>query len=96
MCEAPETEVSTDDRNPLTRTDAPWSERTTTLDRQQRVGGDPLAPKLKSAPSGPMSPTQKKRMEIEKEGYDWYESMEGQVSTHRVHFPCDLMEVRMM
>ncbi len=79
MCEAPG--ESRDQQNPLTRTDAPWFERTTTLDREQRAGGDPLAPKKRQpAQTGPPSPSMRRRMDVEKEGYDWYESMEGQVS----------------
>jgi hypothetical protein len=88
MCEAPNNDPSTLQQNPLLRTDSPWSERTTTLDREQRVGGDPLAPKKRPEFDAPLTPSMKKRMEIDKQGYDWYESMEGQVST--VLMPSDL------
>eukprot|EP00284_Hemiselmis_tepida_P009091 CAMPEP_0174928986 /NCGR_PEP_ID=MMETSP1355-20121228/26967_1 /TAXON_ID=464990 /ORGANISM="Hemiselmis tepida, Strain CCMP443" /LENGTH=197 /DNA_ID=CAMNT_0016175169 /DNA_START=37 /DNA_END=630 /DNA_ORIENTATION=+ len=75
-------------QNPLTRTDVPWTERTTTLDRQQRVGGDPLAPKRVSeqAQNFPRPGASGQRLgkvdreTSERDSYEWFKSMEEERS----------------
>eukprot|EP00281_Chroomonas_sp_CCMP1168_P026575 CAMPEP_0206231242 /NCGR_PEP_ID=MMETSP0047_2-20121206/10725_1 /ASSEMBLY_ACC=CAM_ASM_000192 /TAXON_ID=195065 /ORGANISM="Chroomonas mesostigmatica_cf, Strain CCMP1168" /LENGTH=210 /DNA_ID=CAMNT_0053654793 /DNA_START=6 /DNA_END=638 /DNA_ORIENTATION=- len=70
--------------NPLTRTDRPWFERTTALDREQRINGDPLAPRKRSPTPAPYQGQTMgnglKRADVEREGYEWYVSMESQRS----------------
>ena len=80
--------------NPLQRYDQSWGERTTTLDRAQRLGGDPLAPKKPLTPEeNAVYQAYKKqtmgmssRESVEKEGYEWFKSMESQVSQRACAF----------
>lgn len=67
--------------NPLTRTDKSWSERTTILDREQRINNDPLAPRKPRTfvPYEGQTMGGQKRADVEREGYEWYKSMEDQV-----------------
>jgi len=67
--------------NPIQRLDQSWAARTTVLDRAQRVNNDPLAPKVRApaAYEGQTMGNGQKRADVEREGYEWYKSMENKV-----------------
>jgi hypothetical protein len=68
--------------NPIQRLDQSWAARTTVLDRAQRVNNDPLAPKVRApaAYDGQTMGNGQKRADVEREGYEWYKSMENKVT----------------
>mmetsp|Transcript_7946 Transcript_7946/g.19388 ORF Transcript_7946/g.19388 Transcript_7946/m.19388 type:complete len:201 (+) Transcript_7946:43-645(+) len=85
----PPTEPEAGQINPLTRMDKPWTERTTTLDREQRIGGDPLSPRREAASAQPKFPTpgasgqrigNKSREISERDSYKWFKAQEEERS----------------